>query len=331
MKLSILVPQYKEDETIIKPLLDSIALQQGVDLNEIEVIIVNDGSDVKLRKKFLSQYNYDIDYYISEHAGVSATRNKCLDHAVGDFVMFCDADDMFYNACSLKIIFDEIDNFEFDTLSSDFIEEQHNKETGEIRFLVRDDGGATFVHGKVHRRQYLKDKNIRWNEKLKVNEDSFFNCLCRCCADKVRHAKTPFYLWRWRDDSVCRRDKNHNLKTFVNLIDSHEAMLEEFINRRMPSECEYYMTSILFQTYFTVNEESFIKNPKYKEKTELRIAKLYKKYEDFYRNVDEEVKKDMYIQLRNTAFNNGVFFETETFDDWLTRISGSKVRNGQIQ
>ena len=38
-KLQILVPQYKEDESIIKPLLDSIEVQQNVDLaNDIHFI-----------------------------------------------------------------------------------------------------------------------------------------------------------------------------------------------------------------------------------------------------------------------------------------------------
>ena len=44
MKLSILIPQYKETEEQVKPLLDSIALQQNIDFNEIEVVIVNDGT-----------------------------------------------------------------------------------------------------------------------------------------------------------------------------------------------------------------------------------------------------------------------------------------------
>ena len=46
MKLQLLVPQWKEDQEIIKNLLNSIEIQQGVDLNEVGVIIINDGSDV---------------------------------------------------------------------------------------------------------------------------------------------------------------------------------------------------------------------------------------------------------------------------------------------
>ena len=53
-KLQILIPQYKETEEVIKPLLDSISIQQSVDLkNEVGVIIVNDGTDVHLSKEFL--------------------------------------------------------------------------------------------------------------------------------------------------------------------------------------------------------------------------------------------------------------------------------------
>ena len=38
MKLQILVPQYEEDDSVIKPLLDSLAIQQNVDFNEFGVI-----------------------------------------------------------------------------------------------------------------------------------------------------------------------------------------------------------------------------------------------------------------------------------------------------
>ena len=46
MRLQILVPQYDETDEIVKPLLDSIALQQNIDFKDIGVIIVNDGSDI---------------------------------------------------------------------------------------------------------------------------------------------------------------------------------------------------------------------------------------------------------------------------------------------
>ena len=105
MKLQILIPQYEETDEIIKPLLDSIALQQNIDFDEIGVIIVNDGSEIKLSEDFLNSYPYKIEYYQNPHKGVSATRQAALDKAKADYVMFCDADDMFYNMCGLWIIY----------------------------------------------------------------------------------------------------------------------------------------------------------------------------------------------------------------------------------
>ena len=64
MKLQILIPQYKETDEIIKPLLDSIAIQQNVDLkNEVGVIITNDGTDVHLSDELINSYPFKIEYY----------------------------------------------------------------------------------------------------------------------------------------------------------------------------------------------------------------------------------------------------------------------------
>ena len=105
-KLDILIPQYQETDTDVKNMLDSIAIQQNVDLKEdVGVIIVNDGSDVFLSEELLSSYPFTIEYYKNEHKGVSATRNACLDHSKAEYVMFCDADDMFIDGRGLFWIF----------------------------------------------------------------------------------------------------------------------------------------------------------------------------------------------------------------------------------
>ena len=77
MKLSILIPQYKETEEQVKNLLDSIALQQNIDFNEIEVVIVNDGTDVILSEEFIDSYPFTVNYFINEHLGVSGKRDIC--------------------------------------------------------------------------------------------------------------------------------------------------------------------------------------------------------------------------------------------------------------
>lgn len=186
MKLQFLIPHYKETFSEIKPLLDSISIQQTVDMNDIGAIIVDDGPDsVKLDETRLSEYPFNIIYRQSPKGGVSATRNACLDLATAEYVMFCDADDMFMNACGLHILFREMNQNEFDMMISTFVEETRDIQNKKPLF-INHDVDFTFVHGKVLRREFLKNNNIRWNPDLTIHEDSYFNFLSMKCAKEVK-------------------------------------------------------------------------------------------------------------------------------------------------
>lgn len=321
-KLEILIPQYKETEEIIKPLLDSIEIQQNVDLkNDIGVIIVNDGTEVHLSEDFLSRYTFDIQYHLNKHKGVSATRNACLDFATADYVMFCDADDMFYSACGLYIIFREINNGGFDSLVSAFIEESRMPNTKEVVY-INHDMDSTFVHGKVHRRQYLIDENIRWNDKLTIHEDSYFNCLCQKLAKELKYSPTSFYLWKWRDDSVCRNDFKYILKTYNNMLDSSEALVEEFLNRNKLQEAQFYATAMIFNSYFTMNKSEWInqENLEYRHATERRFKDYYTKFKYLFDSIPSEVKAQIIMGIKNRMFGEGLLMESITFEDWIKHI-----------
>ena len=328
MKLQILVPQYKETDDVIKPLLDSIAIQQSVDLkNEVGVIIVNDGTDVHLSDELINSYPFKIDYYKHQHEGVSATRNACLDRATADYVMFCDADDMFCNVCGLYIIFREIENGGFDSLTSVFMEETRHPETKEILYINRGDaaqGGvdSTFVHGKVHKRQYLLDMNIRWNPKLTIHEDSYFNCLCQKLSKNVKYCPMPFYLWKWRDESVCRSDFKYILKTYNNMLDSNTALVEEFTRRGMKEESQFYSTAMVYDAYFTMNKAEWInqENQEYRNSTELRFKQYYLKFKDLLDTIPEMTKNQIIMGIKNRMFTEGLVLESITFDAWIKHI-----------
>ena len=321
-KLQILIPQYKETDEVVKPLLDSIALQQNVNLKEdVGVIIVNDGTDIKLSQELLDSYEYDIEYHQNEHKGVSATRNACLDYATAEYVMFCDADDMFYNMCGLWIIFQEIENGGFDSLTSVFIEETRIPETKKPIYINRT-MDSTFVHGKVHRRQYLIDNNIRWNDKLTIHEDSYFNCLCQKLSKNVKYCQSPFYLWRWRDESVCRHDPKYILKTMPNMLASNSALVDQFVNRKMPDEAKFYATSMIMDCYYNINCKQWLanENAKFKKTLEKHFKKYYEKYEYLFNSIDEQVKAQIIMGIRNRFFQEGLLLESITFDEWMKHI-----------
>ena len=327
MKLQILIPQYKETEEVIKPLLDSIEVQQNVDLkNDVGVIIVNDGTDVHLSQDFLNRYTYHIDYILAEHGGVSATRNKAFDAATADYVMFCDADDMFYNACGLYIVFREIEMGGFDSLVSAFIEESRDFTTREPIY-INHDMDSTFVHGKIHRRQYLIDNNIRWNDKLTIHEDSYFNCLCQRLAQELKYSQTSFYLWRWRDASVCRHDPKYILKTYNNMLDSNDALVEQFINRKRMEDAMFYSVNIIYDAYFTMNKDEWLnqENREYRNATELRFRDYWFKYKYLHDMIPQDIKNQIIMGVKNRMYGEGMILETQTFNEWIKQIEAMEV------
>lgn len=321
MRLQVLVPQYEETDEIVKPLLDSLALQQNVDFDDFGVIIVNDGSDVKLSDKLLNSYPYKIEYYHNPHEGVSATRNACLDHSTAEYVMFCDADDMFYNMCGLWIIFREIEQGVFDGLTSVFIEETRNPLTGEPEYINRE-MDSTFVHGKIYRRNYLKKKKIRWNPNLTIHEDSFFNIQCLNLSQNVKYCQTPFYLWKWRDDSVCRHDPKYILRTYRNMIDSNDALIQELNKKQAPEQANFYVIFMIYDAYYTMNKPEWInqENQEYRNLTEKRFSTYYKKYKKVWLTFPSAEKMQISQSIRGRSVMEGMQMENMTINEWLDKI-----------
>ena len=322
MKLQILIPQYKETEEIIKPLLDSIAIQQNVDFNEIGVVICNDGTDVHLSKEFLEQYPFQVIYSLEPHRGVSGTRNACFELSTADYVMWCDADDMFYSVCGIYLIMREIENGGFDSLISLFIEESRNPQTKEVVY-INHEMDSTFVHGKVQRRQYLIDNQIRWNEALTIHEDSFFNIQCQNLTKNVKYCQIPFYLWRWRDDSVCRHDPKYILRTYRNMIDSNNALIDEFLKRGMQDKAMFYTAFLVFDAYYLMNKPEWRnqENKHYRDDTEKHFSAYFKKRKDLWNAISANDKMVISNQIRTRSVNEGMMMEAITIDAWLRHIS----------
>jgi len=321
-KLEFLIPQYDETDEVIAPLLKSIELQQQVDLKrDIGVIIVNDGSETFLTDGFLKSFPYDIQYIKNEHKGVSATRNACLDASTADYVMFCDADDMFVNMCGLYIIFREMKGDGFNAMTSVFVEETKDFKTGEKIYINRE-MDSTFVHGKVYRRSFLLNNNIRWNDALTIHEDSYFNCLAQKMTAEVKYCQQPFYLWKWRDASVCRHDPKYILKTYNNMLDSNTALVNELQKRSKSQEAQFYATMMIYDAYLMMNKKEWLdqENQEYRYNTEKRFQKYYKDFKPLFDAVPEETRAQLIVGIKNRFFQEGVFFETVTFDDWIKHI-----------
>ena len=324
-KLDILVPQYKETDEIVKPLLDSIAVQQSVDFNEIGVIICNDGTDVRLSDELLHSYPFEIEYYLCEHRGVSATRNSCLDKSEADYVMFADADDCFCNSLGLYIVFREMGiNGGFDTLVSSFIEETRNPQTKEVLYVPHE-VDSTFVHGKVHRRKYLLNNNIRWDESLTVHEDHFFHALTqRLLSDsnRGRYCPTPFYLWKWRDESVCRHDPLYLNKTYVDMLKSNTALVREFLDRGREKDAVFYVTAMIYDSYYSMNCDRWWSDEgkEFLPKTMERMKEYWKDFKYLFNKMSKGEQLQIASGIRSRFFSEGLLHEKITFDEWISKL-----------
>ena len=248
-KLQILIPQYNEDENMIKPLLDSIAIQQDVDLKQdIEVFIGNDGSDVKLSTDFLKQYPFKIQYHFFEHARLAATRQKLFDLVTAPYVMWCDADDRFISTIALSMIMQYIHNG-FDALIFDIVE-QNAFPDGRVVYIPRKND-CIFVHGKIYRTEFLKENHIKWHPELHEHQDSPFNVLARTLAKKSYNCPLVIYMWCNNRKSISRINGIYHLvNTWPHMIDSYQALVDDFKDRGLGHHARYYAKYCLYASYY---------------------------------------------------------------------------------
>ncbi len=334
-RISILVPHYKESESVIRPLLDSIQFQQNIDFSQVEVIICADGPDsLDFSNEFLQSYSFDIQYHKEEKGGVSRMRNLAFSYSTGEYVMWCDADDQFYHCLALWFILHETttpvdvmvngvktQQTGYDALYSVFLEEGRHPQTGETYFIDRKDG-FQFVHGKVFNRDFLVKNDIHFFDECTIHEDNVLNIQVQSCTDKIKWCPMPFYLWKWRDDSVCRRDPLYLKKTYIDLIKSSDCTLEWLKSKSKFDKARECVVSIVYDSYYTFCHPSWkeVSTKEYRDNTEKKFSDYFKKWEYLWNEAPKELKMGISNGIRQRTVMDGMDMETETLTEFLNRI-----------
>ena len=332
---SILVPYYNEGEEVIKNLLDSIAIQQNIDMKEIEVVICKDGPDgPELSQEFLDKYPYDIQYHREPKANVSVMRNKALDYSTGEYVMFCDCDDMFYHCLALWFIRKQTTTpmqvpingvpttvNGFDALYSVFLEEGRNPETGETYFIDRKDG-FQFVHGKIFKRDFIVNNNIHFFPECVIHEDNVLNAEVQACTQNIKWCPVPFYLWKWRDNSVCRRSPTYLKETYPDLIKSSDCLIEWLVNKSKFDKARECIVSITLDSYYTFCHPSWkeINTKEYRDTAEKKFSEYFKKWEYLWNEAPDQMKMQISSGIRQREVIQGMEMETETLNHYIERM-----------
>ena len=88
MKISVIIPTFNRIRLVARA-IDSVLKQS---LNPYEIIVVDDGSDDGTSEMIQNKYK-SIKLIQQQNDGVSAARNKGIEHAKGDWIGLLDSDD----------------------------------------------------------------------------------------------------------------------------------------------------------------------------------------------------------------------------------------------
>lgn len=319
-KLSIIIPHYEETEMEIFPLLSSINIQVGINFDDIEVIISNDGgSNVELHNEFFSLFDYDVrQVYLDTNKGPGVSRQNGLDHAFGDYVMFCDADDCLHSVAVLGAFFNEIDQFHPDILSSSWLEEIKNQE-GHLSYITKEIE-STWMFGKVFKREFLSKHNIRFHNDLRVHEDSYILSIATELAESRRHLNMVTYVWKFNPNSITRRDNGiYSFNSMPTFIDALALSFKELENRGY-KKLELKVCQFICYIYFIAQSERWNEEEttQYCINMENCFKEKIKPFWHYYESADNNMFKEIYSAERAKIFNNQI--ELEIFSEWLKRL-----------
>ena len=202
IKVSVVMPIYNAGDYLTRAIGD--ILQQT--LPELELICVNDGStdnSLSIIKSFMKK-DQRIKLINQQNAGTSVARNVGIEAAVGQYIIFLDADD-FYEKNLLKLLYDaaEKDNLDVAVARFDIYNDSQDKYSvpmeephsgifvgGSVTsknehpdFILSSTTG--YVWNKLFRTTFVKNMELAFDPELYVFEDVCFVCSALALAERV--------------------------------------------------------------------------------------------------------------------------------------------------
>jgi glycosyltransferase involved in cell wall biosynthesis len=304
--LSIIIPVYKVDIDLFENCIDSI-VQQG--LQDVEIIIVSDGADKEIIdciNNYASVYS-EIVVIFQNNEGVSASRNRGIQNAHGEWITFVDADDWVEssyietirtNICSEcdAVVFSYFDNY----YTGKFIEHRYGVRDcffekddlqrislgllkNEYRLIPFYFGAVWFT---VYKRDFLEENRIRFEEKLKKSEDTIFLWDFLQRASRIKYVDKPIYHYRHNEKSFT-----YSLHNDADII--HQDFVVELRNRLKDKD-------IFWDAYVDKVICTYIENMKLLYFHREKKGSYFKKKKEWNKFWENSVYKDVFEQI-NTS------------------------------
>ena len=217
-KVSIIVPIYNSEKHL-RRCLESLIHQT---LREIEIILINDGSKDQSGEvcREYAQEEVRIIYIEQKNSGVSAARNRGLDIATGDFIMFCDSDD-YYERSAIEVLLGAASSSQADWIlgavsknikgcmeiasPSTFVAKTRQERVEAIVKLT-ENFMIYQLWGKLYRREIIEKHHLRMREEMSCGED--YEWICRFVQNAsiiVAIEKIVYYYIVDNDESLSQR------------------------------------------------------------------------------------------------------------------------------
>ena len=268
--ISIIVPIYNV-EKLLPRCIDSIINQT---YKNIEIILVDDGSPDNCGKICDEYASKDsrIKILHKENGGLSDARNKGLDIALGDYIMFIDSDD-YINPLMVEILYENLINNNADLSickymkvnNSDIYNVDKNNQTINVYNKIE-------CFNNLYNELYVTTE-IAWNKLYKKNlwnqirypikklhEDEFvIHHLIEKC-NKIVYTNLELYYYYDREDSITHIYNKRRLDA----IDAFEERMKFFKEKNYES---LYVKSAI--AYLKVLGISYVKLNKFYKKDEI--------------------------------------------------------------
>ena len=170
-------------------------------LNELEVLVVNDGSkdkSLEIAQQYETKYPGIIYAIDKPNGNYGSTVNKGIELATGKYFRICDSDD-FYDNIQLAKLLDFLRVVDVDLILNDYVvdrQDNHtlmrvsnieNKKIYNMNDIDLSSLGNYAMHGLVVRTQILKKNNIRLLTGISYTDTEF-------CYYPLQYAKTLSYI-----------------------------------------------------------------------------------------------------------------------------------------
>lgn len=231
-KVSVIVPVYNAEE-YIGATLDSIINQ---DFNSYEIIVVDDGStdqSPEIISEKLTKSTADYRIIRQDNAGVSSARNRGMQEATGEYLVFIDADD-YVTGNHLS----ELYNGETDFSMVQFIKKENDKLSTPHRFSTESITCDEFIKKELrmempfnfwqlmYKASIIKENSIRFNPNLIYGEDIDLALRALLYGDEVAISNEATYYYIQHSQSAIKTSEYRRfevIEIFENLAEFYRS------------------------------------------------------------------------------------------------------------